>query len=162
MGMLIRAEWVLLFVRIIIGICLLYYGAPKIKKLRSNAKDFSRRGFKPGMFWGTLIVFIEFFGGIALLLGAFAEWAAALFGFQMIVGTFWKRKLRKPFTDYSYDLLLIALCLVVMAFGPGIYAIIPGTFFLLRWDVAVIAIFAGLFLAYLPEILGKRYRKWKR
>ena len=30
-------------------------------------------------------------------------------------------KWRKPFTDYSYDLVLLALCLLLLAFGPGAF-----------------------------------------
>jgi uncharacterized membrane protein YphA (DoxX/SURF4 family) len=46
-------------------------------------------GFKPGMLWGTLIALVEFVGGIAIFLGIYAEFAAALFAYQMMVGTFW-------------------------------------------------------------------------
>jgi hypothetical protein len=27
----------------------------------------------------------------------------------------------KPFPDYAYDLLLLALCLLLLALGPGAY-----------------------------------------
>jgi hypothetical protein len=52
---------------------MIYYGWPKIRDLGSNANDFVRMGFKPGMFWGTLIASVEFFGGLAILLGFYAE-----------------------------------------------------------------------------------------
>jgi hypothetical protein len=29
----------------------------------------------------------------------------------------------KPFTDYSYGLLLPALCLVLLELGPGVYSL---------------------------------------
>ena len=39
-------------------------------------------------------------------------------------GTIWKiTKARKPFTDYSYDLQLLALCLLLLTFGPGAAAL---------------------------------------
>lgn len=41
---------------------------------------------------------------LAIVIGLYAELAAALFGFQMLVGTFWKLKIKKPFTDYSSDI----------------------------------------------------------
>ena len=157
----IPMEFVLTFVRLVTGVCLIYYGWPKIKGLKANAKDFVGMGYKPGWFWGTLIACVEFFGGIAMILGAYAEVAAALFGFQMIVGTFWKRKNNVDFTDYSYDLLLLAACLMTWRFGPGALALIPSDFPLLRWDVSIAAIVGGFLFAYLPEILGRRYRKWK-
>src|SRR6266446_4295937 len=140
--------WVLLFARLVLAAVMVYYGWPKINKLRSNANDFVQMGFKPGMFWGTLIAVVEFFGGIAILLGFYAELAAALFAFQRMVGTFWKLKVRKPFSDYSYDILLFALCLVVMSQGAGLYSLrsFPGAIFL-RWDIAVASLAGASLLA---------------
>ena len=107
----ISLDWILLFSRVVLAMVMIYYGWPKIRDLRSNANDFVQMGFKPGMFWGTLIAGVEFFGGIAILLGYYAELAAALFAFQMMVGMFWKLKIRKAFSDYSYDIQLFALSL---------------------------------------------------
>ena len=80
---------------------MIYYGWPKIRNLKSNAVDFTRMGFDPGIVWGTLIAAVEFFGRIAIILGFHAELAAALFAFQTLVGTFWKLEIKQPFTDYS-------------------------------------------------------------
>ena len=49
----------------------------------------------------------EFFGGILVLLGTVVK----------------ATKGHKPFTDYSYDLLLLALCLLLLALGPGAYRV---------------------------------------
>lgn len=50
--------------------------------------------------------------------------AAAAFGFAMMLGTVVKAtKWHKPFTDYSHDLLLLALCLLLLALGPGAYRV---------------------------------------
>lgn len=101
---------------------MVYYGWSKVKDLKSNAKDFDKMGFKPGMFWGTITALIEFVGGIAVLLGFLAEIAAFFFAIQMIVGALWKiTKTDKPFTDWSYDLQLLAMSLVVITFGTGPY-----------------------------------------
>jgi hypothetical protein len=42
-----------------------------------------------------VIAIVEFVGGIAVLRGLYAELATTLFGFQMMVGTFWKLKIKK-------------------------------------------------------------------
>ena len=153
-------DWILLLSRVVLAIVMVYYGWPKIRDLASNANDFEHMGFKPGMFWGTLIAGVEFLGGITILLGFDAELAAALFGFQMIVGTFWKLKVKKPFSDYSYDIQLFALCLVIMAQGAGIFALktFPGTIFL-RWDVAMASSAAALLLAVFSKPQLQRTRK---
>jgi putative oxidoreductase len=153
----IGADWILLLLRVILAVVMIYYGLPKVRNLRSNADDFVQMGFKPGMFWGTLIAVVEFFGGLAILFGAYAELAAALFAFQMMVGTFWKLKIRKEFTDYSYDIQLFGLCLVVMWQSAGAYAVarFPGAIFL-RWDVAMAAVVGGWLFAVFSRPQLKR------
>jgi uncharacterized membrane protein YphA (DoxX/SURF4 family) len=140
--------WILLLVRVVLAVVMIYYGWPKVRDPASNAKEFVQMGFNPGIFWGTLIAVVEFFGGIAIGLGLYAQLAAALFAFQMMVGTFWKLKIKKPFSDYSYDIQLFALCLVVMSQGAGAYTLkaFPG-FIFLRWDLAAVSVAAALILA---------------
>jgi putative oxidoreductase len=156
----IQFDLILLFTRAVLAAVMIYYGWPKIRDLGSNGNDFVQMGFKPGMFWGTLIAAVEFFGGVAILLGFYAELAAALFGFQMMVGTFWKLKVKKPFSDYSYDIQLFTLCLSIMFHGTGTYALkaFPGTLFL-RWDVSLFALAAALLLAVFSQPHSKSSRE---
>ncbi len=114
----------LLAVRIILGTVMVYYGTLKIKDLKANAKFLDKIGFKPGAFWGFIVMMIDLFGGILIILGVYAGIFAALFGFQMIIGIIWKTtKTDKPFTDWSYNLILLALSLVIITFGPGKYSL---------------------------------------
>ncbi|HEX9445963.1 MAG TPA: DoxX family membrane protein [Candidatus Binatia bacterium] len=154
--MAIPFDWILLLARLVLAAVMVYYGWPKARDLRANAADFEQMGFRPGMLWGTLIAAVEFVGGLAVLLGLFAELAAALFAFQMLVGTFWKLKTKKPFSDYSYDLQLFALCLVVMSQGAGRLALrrFPGAVFL-RWDAAAAALAGALLMAYFCKPAGR-------
>jgi hypothetical protein len=66
----------------------------------------------------------------------------------MLVGAFGKMRLKKPFTDYSYDFQLFALCLVIMSQGAGSLAPahFPAAIFL-RWYFAVTALAAALLMA---------------
>ena len=123
--LLINSDWVLLFVRVVLGVVMIYYGWPKIKDLKSNAKDFVKMGFKPGWLWGTITAIVEFVGGVAVLVGFLAEIAALFFALQMIAGTIWKIKTDKPFTDWSYNLQLLAMSLTIITFGPGLYSALP-------------------------------------
>jgi uncharacterized membrane protein YphA (DoxX/SURF4 family) len=157
----IPIDWVLLVVRIILGTCLIYYGWPKIKDPRANARDFIGMGFKPGWLWGSIAILTEFFGGLAILSGIWVELGAALFGFQMMIGTLWKRKNNVPYTDYSYDLLLFALCITLMRLGAGTLGVLAFPLDFLRWDIAILTIIIAPIPAHLPEILGKRYQRWK-
>ncbi|MAZ40743.1 hypothetical protein CL654_01325 [bacterium] len=119
---------VLALSRLTVGLVMVYFGWPKIKDLRANANDFTGMGFKPGWFWGTPIAFLEFFGGILMIVGVYAEIFAILFAAQMLVGTIWKVKVQKGFPHYSYDLILFALCLVLIVFGAGSYSVLPFSF----------------------------------
>jgi uncharacterized membrane protein YphA (DoxX/SURF4 family) len=153
----IEAQWILLLARVVLATVMIHYGWPKVRDLKSNGNDFVNMGFKPGMLWGTLIALVEFLGGVATLLGFYAELAAGLFAFEMMVGAFWKLKIKKPFADYSYDIQLFALSLVLMSQGAGALALkpFPGRVFL-RWDLAAAALAAALLLATLSKPQFKR------
>jgi putative oxidoreductase len=118
------ADAVLLVARLVTGAVMVYYGWPKLRDPAAHLRDFSATGFKPVAFWASLILVVEFFGGLAMVAGIYTWATAALFACEMATGTVWKIvKARKPFSDYSYDLQLLALCLVLLAFGPGRYAL---------------------------------------
>jgi putative oxidoreductase len=117
-------DLVLLVARIITGGTMIYYGWPKVKDPRKNREDIANAGFRPAWLWGTIVMLVEFAGGIAIVLGVYTWVAAALIGFEMFTGTLWKiTRAHKPFPEYSYDLLLLALALVLLAVGPGAYAV---------------------------------------
>lgn len=140
---------------------MLRYGIPKIKDLKENAKDFSNMGFKPGLLWGTPMALLESFGGAAMILGFAPKVIAMLFGFMMLVGSIWKSKKGKSYGTISYDLVLFIQCMIVLFFGAGYYSLYQVEVPALQWGMLLGAIVAGAVLAFLPEILGEKYRKWK-
>lgn len=115
----------ILVARIIFGVTFFYYGWPKLRDLRQNAKDFEQHhGFYPGWLWGTIVALLETFGSLGLIAGVFTPFLAASFAFHMLVGTLWKvTKTEKPFTDWSYDLILLAGALLLLVTGPGRFAL---------------------------------------
>jgi len=119
-----NGEWVLIFSRVVLGAVMIYYGWLKVKDLKKNGMDFMGMGFRPGIFWGTIVAVLEFFGGILMILGVYTAIVALLFGFEMLMGTGWKFfKAKKRFPDYSYDIILLALALLIANFGPGLFAL---------------------------------------
>src|SRR3954462_6326229 len=60
--------------RIVLGALLIPHGMQKLfgafggMGLTANAQLFDRIGYHPGMFWGTLVGCVEFFGGILLVI----------------------------------------------------------------------------------------------
>lgn len=116
---------VLLLARIIFGVTFFYYGQFKLRDLKQNARDFEEvHGLKPGWLWGTLVGFLESFGSIAVALGVFVPLTALGFVVHMASGATWKiTRTDKPFTDWSYDLLLLSIALMLLVAGPGAYAL---------------------------------------
>ena len=118
------ANVVLLTVRLIAGGVMVYYGWGKVRDLRGTIKDFQDNIAQPGWLFGTLVTVTEFFGGLALILGIALSLSAAVIGFEMGFGTIVKKwKWGKDFPDYSYDILVLGLCLVLLAFGGGSFAL---------------------------------------
>ncbi len=115
----------LLIARIVLGVTFIYYGQFKWKDMKQNAKDFEEyHGLRPGWFWGTIVAFQEFFGGIFVILGIFTPVFALGFVIHMTGGATWKiTKTDKPFTDWSYDLLALSVALLLLIAGPGAFAI---------------------------------------
>lgn len=142
---LIQEVHILFAVRVVLGTVMLYYGWPKVRDLRQNAKDFVGMGFAPGWLWGTMVAFTEFCGGLLLIVGVWPELFAGAFGFQMVMGALWKKKAGKPFPDYSYDLLALTNATVIMMFGAGMFSFAPFTHvFLLRPELVAGALGVAL------------------
>jgi len=152
---------IMVIVRLTLGTIMVYHGWPKVQNLKRNARDFEGKGFAPGLLWGTIVGLVEFVGGITILVGVYPEIGAGLFAFQMLVGTIWKLKKRKPFIDYSYDIQLLALCLVLSGLGPDSHVFVTlGPVLLLNWSVALAAVVAAIAMVYLPGILGLPEGRW--
>jgi len=118
------AEWVLVALRVFMGIIFLKHGIPKIKDLKKTGEAFTQMGFKPGIFWGSMIALLETFGSVMLIIGLFYNVIAALFAIHMLVGTIWKiTATEKGFDDWSYDVLLLGFALVILALGPGAWVL---------------------------------------
>lgn len=122
------SDWALALLRIILGIVLLVHGWPKLRNLKATSANFGAMGFKPGVFWGPLAAFAEFFGGLALILGVWTEFTAAVIAIQFIVITIWKIIRRQPFTmrvvegfvgGLEYDLLILGTAILFLAEGAG-------------------------------------------
>ncbi|MEX1014458.1 MAG: DoxX family protein [Candidatus Paceibacterota bacterium] len=120
--LLVFQDWGLLILRFILGLTLIVHGLPKIKNLKKTAKDFAGMGFKPGKFWGSLVTFLEVFGGIGLMLGLLTQIISVLIIFQFLV-IILKLKSGSGFKDIELDLLILGAVLITATFGGGIYSL---------------------------------------
>lgn len=121
---MISADWALFLLRIVIAVVFLAHGWPKIKDLKTTAKNFEMMGFKPGSFWGTIVAVVEFFGGICLLFGFLVQLAGILIAIDMLVATLWRIKNgHKLMGGFELELSLLAMALMLSLAGGGVYAL---------------------------------------
>lgn len=119
-GFYLYSDFALAFLRIVLGILLLAHGWPKLKALKTTAANFDGMGFKPGAFWGPLVAIAEFFGGLALVLGAETEFVAAAVAIEFLVITIWKITRRQPFVGgFELDILILAAAFLILTQGAG-------------------------------------------
>ena len=74
---------------------------------------------------GVVVTLVEFFGGLALVLGLLTPWAAALNACDMLVAVLVVH-LRNGFfapRGFEYPLAMLAACIAVALAGPGAAAL---------------------------------------
>jgi putative oxidoreductase len=117
------SDLAILILRLALGAIFIAHGWPKIKGLKTTAANFSAMGFKPGVFWGTVVAFLEFFGGILLILGLYLQVVAALFALELLAVLVWKVAKKQPFFgNIEFDLLIFATVLALLTLGPGTFS----------------------------------------
>lgn len=126
------SDWSFLALRLAVGAIFVAHGWPKLKNIKATAQNFSAMGFHPGSFWGPLVAVVEFFGGLALLLGFWTQAAVAIFVLEFVVINIWKIAKRQPFVSraaegyvagFEFDLLLLAAALALFTIGGGNFSL---------------------------------------
>lgn len=107
--------------RLALGAIFIAHGWPKVKDMRKPIGFVKGTGWPGGAVFAVLFTLLEFFGGIALILGLLTQFVAILFVLEMIATTiFAKTKLQKKFIlGYELDLAYAAFALVLALLGPG-------------------------------------------
>ncbi len=114
----------LLVLRVTLGAILIAHGWPKLKDLKGTAAWMESVGFKPGMLFAVLSMLLEFFGGVAFVVGFLVQAVAFVAIFQFFVLTLWKLKNKKPLSGgYEIDLLIFAAAVALFFLGGGSYSI---------------------------------------
>jgi uncharacterized membrane protein YphA (DoxX/SURF4 family) len=114
----------MLVLRLAAGFIFIAHGWPKVRGMKMTAEHFESMGFKPGNVWGTIVALLEFVGGIAILLGFFAQPAAFGIAIVMLVALFWKISNGQGLVGgYELDLALLAIAITLTLLPSGIYAL---------------------------------------
>jgi len=111
--------------RVTLGALLLVHGVPKMRDLKGTMGFVRGTGFPGGAVFAALFSLLEFFGGIALILGLLTPLVAVLVVLEMVAtSVFAKTKLGKKFVGgYELDFLYLALAAVVAFLGPGVWSV---------------------------------------
>src|SRR3989344_336147 len=117
--LLLYDDWGLLALRLVLGAILIVHGWPKIKDVRANGKWFETEGFKPGIFWGTIVALLQFVGGIFILGGLLTQVVAAFLIIQFAVAILYAKRSSGVVDGYEFSLLILATSLILLTIGPG-------------------------------------------
>ncbi|MBI2888910.1 MAG: DoxX family protein [Candidatus Liptonbacteria bacterium] len=119
----IWSDWGILLLRVVFGIVFVVHGWPKIRNWGETAKNFEAMGFRPGNVLGPVVAIVEFFGGIALVVGLWTQLVAALLLLQFVIITIWKLKNGQKFVGgWEYDLVLLAIAALFLVLGAGAFS----------------------------------------
>lgn len=110
----------LLVLRIVLGVAFIYHGWSKVSGMEGTIQMFSSMGV--GMWLTYIASYVEFLGGIALLLGMATRLTTALLTVFMLAAIYLVH-LSKGYSmmngGYEYQLLIIAGLIVLWLVGPG-------------------------------------------
>jgi putative oxidoreductase len=116
-----------LVIRVAVGWNLLIHGYPKFLNGPSEAalKAYADLGFTPPLYWFWASGSIEFFGGIALILGLFTRFFAAAAAIEMLIITitYWGNGFGWMRRGYEYVLLWGLVCFAIALRGGGPYSL---------------------------------------
>jgi putative oxidoreductase len=114
-------------IRIAAGWNLLVHGWGKLMRGGPSAvvKGFSDQGLEPAIMWSWAAFGIEFVGGIALILGLFTRFWAAVAAIEMavIMCLYWNNGFAWLARGYEYVLLWGLVCFAIALRGGGPYSL---------------------------------------
>ena len=127
---LLFQEFAPTILRVVLGAAFIVHGYPKLFTpfFSGFAGWLESIGFKPGKFWALVVGVVEFFGGIALILGIFTQLAAALIAVNMLVAMAKVKWGKVKFVEteksgWELDLIYFAVAVSILLTGPGAWAI---------------------------------------
>jgi putative oxidoreductase len=109
-----------LILRVLGGFILLYSGYLKlfVAGFSNVIGAFERMGMVLPQLTGPFIALLEFFGGIAVILGLATRYLGVLFTIEFLVAFFFV-KIGRGYMDYRIDLALIAFAVLWATHGAG-------------------------------------------
>lgn len=116
----------LLILRVVLGIIMIFHGWSKLTDLGGTIEGFTGMGIPLPALAAFFAMVAEFFGGLLLLAGAFADIAGLLVAIDML-GAIIFIHARNGFAvsegGIEWPLALLAMALAIAFAGPGRYAV---------------------------------------
>ncbi len=124
-GFLESTDLASLVLRLVAGGLMIVHGWPKIKNPKQTAAWIASTGWTWAAGFGYAFTFLEFLGGIALVLGLLTRVVGILFVLEMIATTiFAQKKLgKKLMSGYELDLMYLVGALALVFLGAGAWSL---------------------------------------
>lgn len=107
--------------RVVVGLVFVAHGWAKLQGMEGTIGFFASLGLAP--FFAYIVAWVEFLGGLALVLGVFSRWAGYLLAVVMVFAIF-LIKIKMGFLGgYEFDLVLLAALLAIAWSGSGSYSV---------------------------------------
>lgn len=110
----------LLLVRLGLAVVFIVHGWSKVGDISGTATFFSSLGLN--IFWVYVVAYVEFLGGIALLVGIWSRWAGLLIAIDMVFAIYLV-KFAGGLKGYEFELTLLLVALAVYFSGSGRYSL---------------------------------------
>jgi putative oxidoreductase len=117
--LLVFGDWGITFLRVVLGLIMFVHGKSKIKSLKKTGEGFETMGFRPGIFWATVVTIVEFLGGLFLIFGFLTQVVAFVLAIQFLVILFTVKRKAAFQGGLEFDLLILAVALALMVLGSG-------------------------------------------
>ncbi len=112
----------LLLLRIALGVIFIAHGWDKIQNMQATIGFFATLGF--GSFVAYLVAYVEFLGGLAVLLGVAMRQATLALAIVMVFAIYLVKAYKGLLGGYEIDLMLLATALALAILGPGKWRIL--------------------------------------
>jgi putative oxidoreductase len=117
-----------LVLRVVVGVTMVMHGYPKLKNPKQTIGWTKTLGVPAGATW--LAIILEFFGGIALVIGLIVPIVAFFMALEMIGNAILKKtKMKSPYLSgqnplaYEIDVTYLLLALTLIVLGAGVFSI---------------------------------------
>lgn len=123
------SDWAPAILRLVLGVAFAVHGYPKLfKTFGGVAAWFDSIGLRPGKFWALVVGAVEFFGGLALILGTFTQIAAALIAVNMFVAMAKVKWGSAKFVEFEkmgweIDLIYFTVAMTLILTGGGVWSL---------------------------------------